>query len=1291
MRGAHVPRRWRRRALWALGVLLALWAVAWLAVPPLAKQFIEDKGSETLGRKVSIGAMDFRPWSMELTLTDIAIASADGASQQLAIKRIYVDAEMESVFRLAPVLDAITIDAPSLKLSHLGGGRYDVDDIIARLNKPPANPAPAKSDTTKPDPAPAKFSLYNLTINAGSADFSDYSGVSVGKTPRVHSLRKLHLGVPFLSNLESQRQVNVAPRLGFELNGSVFDSAAEGTPFAQSRKGDVDLTIQRLDLAPYLAYLPADLPVQLKGAVVDATLRLDFAQAKPPRVSLSGDIKVSDLKLASAGGASGSAGADILSVQTIAATLADVRPLEKVVKLSSLEIHGPALRANRNRSGKLNLDFAPSGESSSRPASTSPSSSYSSSSSNASASATTPVASAAPTWVFELARFALHQGEVAWSDDSLQPPARLGVSGLELQAHGVVWPFVGATASSAATAPTVFEGAATVPYRAKPARFSFKGEGTDQEGTVKASAADVSLALAAPYVAKYLEPTLAGVLEAQAEASWKGRQLQLVAQRVAVHDFAMVAAPSKATGDSLPAAVATNASVLATTPTAAGSGLGSGSVARGGGDRLARDMPQFKLLELTDARIDLSGKSARIARLALRAPNATLRRDGDGRWMFQDWLKPQPETPPSEPWNVALDALLVDDAVLALNDRSLSKPVRVEVSALKLEGKALTLDGKKPANLNASARVRSGRTEFGTLAYQGTAMWAPLAVQGAVQAVDLPAHAFAPYIADKLNVELLRADASFKGQLAYNALPQGPQVQVQGDMAVAEFRANSVREGGQGLLLTEELLSWKALNVPGVQVTINPGQATRVQVREASLSDFYARLIVNEAGRINLQDIVKPAAGATAAGPDVAAAAPAAAEPTAATATPAQTAAAPPADIQVGPLTMVNGRVLFSDRFIKPNYTATLSDLNGKLSQFSSQAVDGTVALADLDLRGRAEGTASLDISGKINPLAKPLALDIKGRVRDLELPPLTAYSVKYAGYGIERGKLSLDVSYTVQPNGQLTASNKLVLNQLTFGDKVDGAPNSLPVKLAVALLADRDGVIDLDLPISGSINDPQFRIGSVIWKVITNLVVKALTSPFALLSSAFGGDGSSELSTVAFAPGTSVLQPSATQGLDKVAKALTDRPALSLTVVGTANLEAEREAFKRERLAAQVLAEKRRRASAPEKVTAVATSDEDYPALLKAVYRRADIAKPRNLVGLTKDISVAEMEALLLASITVNEDNMRELALQRGVAVKDYLASRKLPLERLFLGPPKTDAADAQWTPRADLNLSSR
>ncbi len=1211
---------WARRMGWAGCGLLVVWVLAWAAVPPLLKGQIEEKGSAALGRKLTVGAVDFRPWSLELTLKDVAIAKADGSGAQFAVARIHVDAEMQSLLRMAPVLDAIDVDAPTLQLTHLGGGHYDIDDILERLRTPP----------DAPPSAPLRFAFYNIVLQDGAVDFTD----QVGKSVRQHTVRGLHLALPFLSNLESKRDVQVTPRLAFQLNGSHFDTAAEGTPFAQTRKGDATFKVQHLDLAPYLPYLPASLPVQLRAAVLDIDLGLDFAQAQQAHVQLHGTVKVSDLQLADR------AGGELLSVASIATALADVRPLEGVVQLASLEINAPVLKLARNRAGRLNLDFFAS------------KAAEGATKTGAAGASATP---AAAPFRFQMEHFALHQGEVRWNDDSTQPQARMALAEIELQAKALQWPM---------QAPAQWEGSLMAPWRNAPARLAFQGEGTDQAGKLHATLNDVALGLAAPYAAQWLTVGMNGVLEAELEATWKEGALQVSAPRLAVRDFA------------LQGTVKDKATTVA--------------------ERAAQEMPHFKLLEILDARADLAGRKAQVGKVALRQASAMLSRDAQGQWMFERWRKASttpaaeaaPAAPGATPWKATLAELLVDDATLALDDRSLGRPVRLEVSKLQLGMKNVALDGKRPAPLTVSARVKSGRTEPGTLRYKGTLAWDPLAVQGAVEALDLPAHAVMPYVADRLNIDVLRADASFKGDVRYTALPAGPQVRVRGNAALEDFRANSVAapDGADGIAVSEELLSWKSLNVPGIDLAMAPGAATRVQVREAALTDFYARLLVSPQGRLNLQDLVKPEPAAPT-NLAVASPAPAASAPI----TPVAEVG-PPAIVQVGAISLVNGKVLFSDHFIQPNYSADLSELTGKLGQFSSQPTGGVVQLADLDLRGRAEGTATLEITGKVNPLAKPLALDIHGRVRDLELPPLSPYAIKYAGYGINRGKLSVDVQYTVQPDGQLTASNNIVLNQLSFGDKVEGAPNSLPVKLAVALLADRNGVIDLNLPISGSLNDPQFSIGPVVWKIIGNLIVKAVTAPFALLSHALGGGGE-ELSAVDFAPGSSVLSEKARQGLDKVAQALKDRSSLTVTVEGTASLETERDALKRERLRAQLLAEKRRRAvvSGQDASAVTAVSEAESPELLRAVYRRADITKPRNLVGLTKDLPPPEMEALLLASITVNEDAMRELALQRGVAVKDYLASRELSPERLFLGSAKTEPAAADWKPHAQLNLTQR
>ena len=1244
---------WLRRLAWGLAGLLVLWVLAWAAVPPLLKSQAQSRLSALLGRQVTVGGVEFSPWSLELTVRDLAVATADGKSPQFSVDRVYVDAELQSLLRLAPVVDAVAIDGPKVHLTHLGAGQYDIDDIVQRLNTP---------DDTPTGPTP-RFAVYNVTLTGGSVDYLDQAGGG----ERRHTVRDLQISLPFLSSFDSKRDVLVSPRLALVLNGSKFDTAAQGTPFAQTRKGEADITIQQLDLAPYLPYLPAGLPVKPQSAVVDAALKIGFVQNPQTAVTLSGSVTVSRIAVQDA------AGKPLLSADSLQVGLADVRPLERSVKLSTVELKAPQLNVVQSADGKLNLLPASAAKKDvpkkiAAPADTA----------SASGTKDTQAAAASAAWSVQLDTLALRDAAMDWTDQTTAPATRLGLREANATVSHVQWPMTeAASLDFKARLQSLASGAAKVPA----ATLSLQGEGTVASGKAALSVSDFGLGLVSGYVAPYLVPTVRGQADTQLSVAWDGERQTAVVQKLALRDVALVGAPA--------------APGTAATPAATANAAGNAS---------SGDMPQFKLLEVSDVRLDTLARTATVGKVLLQKPSSGVRRDADGHWMFESWLKPTETTAatplagasatkpataqagPSKsplPWKLNVGEFKLDDGNLVFSDRVPARPVRVELSGLQVQAKNIQPDGKKPMPLQVAGKLKSGQVAAGSLRYTGSVMWDPVVAQGDVELVDVPAHAFAPYASGALNLDVLRADTSFKGQVRYAALAAGPEVSLKGDAALEDFKANTTGNGAESL--GEELLSWKALNVPGIDFSMSPGAATKVQVREAALSDFYARLIVSPDGRLNLQDVSKPTNAAPANAAD-------AAKPvTAAASSPAPVqAAAPAAVIQMGPISLVNGRVLFSDRFIKPNYTANLTDLTGKLSRFSNQPTGGVVQLADLELRGRAEGTASLEILGKLNPLAQPLALDITGLVRDLELSPLSPYAVKYAGYGIERGKLSVDVRYTVQPDGQLTASNKLVLNQLTFGDKVEGAPASLPVKLAVALLADRNGVIDLDLPISGSLNDPQFRIGPVIWKVITNLVTKAITAPFSLLANAFGGSGGAELSSVTFAPGSATLSDGARAGLDKVAQALQDRSALKLTVVGSANLEAEREAAKREKLKALLVAEKRRVASAQGKDAATVSSytAEEMPALLRAVYRRADITKPRNLVGLTKDIPVADMEALLLANLSANEDDIRDLALQRAVAVKEYLAGKKLPTERLFLGAVKTGGPAADAKPQAELEI---
>lgn len=1208
--------RWRRRTTWTIGIVLLTWLLTWLGIPPLVKYGLQQVASDRLGRSVTVGEVDFRPWSLALTLRDLAVAGPDGAPPQLQVRRLHANAAWQSVFRLGPVLDALQIDDPSLSVTHQGEGRYDFDDILQRLS----------GGTDEPSSGPLRFAIYNVELRGGRIVFRD--------EPRsgTHEVNNLTLSVPFIANLDSQREVKVRPHLAFRLDGSTFDSQTETTPFTDDHQTDARLKLDDLDLTRYTAYLPADLPVALSSGRLDLDLRLSFTQQPKVRLKISGGVAARQVVLKNR------QSAELIAVDGLRVRLTDLAPLEQSIHADSVSLENPRLHLGRDAQGRLNLAQLTT----SSPAQASRSDMR------------------GTDWQVRVDQLAISAGQVNWSDQGVPGGAQARLDGLTLDARQVRWPLAGELP---------FKGSAEIlvarDASGQPAALSFEGLAKGSHGKVDVSLDDLDVTGLHPYLAQTLRPRLGGQLGIKGEVQWG--EPGLVVRVADLH----LRQGTLACADQQDCAAATQ---LVKLP--------------------ARTTATLATLQISDAEVRIDRQQVRVGKVWLDGARVQVTRDAQGRWMYEHWLSGAGDETPvtdsarhGQTWDVLLDEVLIRQAALGWRDDAAASPVAFSVSDLSLDVKGLAPLARRaarPSPFRFSARMGAGRTDPGRLLAGGTIALQPLAVQAKISASRLPLHALEPYVASLLNMEVRRADTGFKGELALRDTAGGIDLRVTGDAMVDDFRARTLtraQAGGapSGLMpsgtTAEPLLNWKSLALQGIGVRLQPGQPLSVDIRRTALSDFFARIVVQESGRLNLQDLVRESATASdsEAGPSP----------------------SPSPVIRFGPVEVSNGTVAFADRFIKPNYSADITELNGQLSAFSSQVPEGQTQpdMAGIRLSGLVQGTAALEVTGQLNPLAQPLALDIEGHVRGLELPALSPYSVKYAGHGIERGKMSMDVQYKVLPDGQLTASNRLVLNQLEFGEQVEGAPASLPVKLATALLADRSGVIDVDLPISGSLNDPEFSLGGLIIRAITNLIVKAVTAPFSLLASALDGDGA-DANVVAFAPGLATLDDAARASLDKVAQALIDRPRLRMTVVGQADLERERAAWKRAQLRHMVQSEKRRQAvragQNPSQVGPV--QEAEYPELLRQIYRRADIKKPRNVIGLAKDIPVEQMEALLVENITVPDDAMNALAVARGVAVRDHLASRGVPLDRLFLGAVRLGSAgnDADtWAPQAQLSLA--
>lgn len=642
--------------------------------------------------------------------------------------------------------------------------------------------------------------------------------------------------------------------------------------------------------------------------------------------------------------------------------------------------------------------------------------------------------------------------------------------------------------------------------------------------------------------------------------------------------------------------------------------------------------------------LDLLKRSAVVNSVRIERPELDLTRLKDGRLNLLAAAPASSAATRAEsttsPFAFSIAEIALAGGEVRFVDQTPDKPVRFALTNVSLNVNAL---GNAPES-KAAVKFGADAPAKGRLAYDGSLHLAPPSAEGQLRVAGLRLGAFAPYLEQALNVVYTGGTLSTGGRLSVEA-PEGAPLRLayRADATVTNFASLDKPT-------SQELLRWKSLALTGIDFELEP---LKVAVGQVTLADFYSRLIVNADGTLNLQSLRRDAPAAQA---------------------PAAAAPAPglPPNVRIGRITLRGGSVNFSDFFVRPNYTVMLTRVEGGVTEMTPDKA------GDVELRGRIHQTAPLEVAGRVNPLSKDLFVDLKASARDIELSPMTPYAVKYAGYGIDKGKLSLKLSYLIE-NRKLVAENNVHLDQLTFGERVESpTATQLPVLLAVALLKDRNGVIDIDLPVSGSLDDPEFSLGGIIVKVFVNLVVKAVTSPFALLGALAGGG--EELAYLEFPPGSATLDAEDEAKLKSLAKALDERPGLKLDASGRVAPEADREALKRIALGRQVKAAKLKdsggKAVDAASLDEVAIDPKEYEKYLTAAYRAAKFERPRNAIGMLKDLPVPEMEKLMLDNTQVTEEDLRQLADARAQAAKTWLVETgKLAAERVFIVAPKMSA----------------
>jgi len=927
--------------------------------------------------------------------------------------------------------------------------------------------------------------------------------------------------------------------------------------------------------------------------------------------------------------------APLFAAKSLHVNAGNLEPLRNAYRLDEVRLTQPDVKLSRDKSGAFNFQKLSASTPASLPAA---------SAAPAPASDAKPADTAAQPLDLAIKHLAIDQGHIVFDDRLMAQPATLGLTNL-----GVTLDDFSTLGKPLAryTLKTAFDHGGGLDASGS---FTLPGKNAD----AKLVLSDLPLAPLQPYVAnavaaRITDGSLGANLPLQVDWSKPEPSIQVGAGDVTLKSLKLVPQSNNTAPIALGSAEAKIRKIDVAARTAA-----LDSVVLNG---LSIDAKRLK-----DGSIDLA---------ALAGPHETAPQASATR-------KVEKANEAGPAWRYQIAQVSLNDSSADFTDESTPRPVKLHIAPLQLGVKQVSDDLTKPLAIDGKLTM-NGK---GALAVAGTLTAKPLSLALHVDASELDASAFEPYFGSNLNATVSSALLSANGDASFSGEGRALKAGYKGDVSLSNVRlidrANS-----------DQLAGWKLLGLTKLNARYDERGAD-VEAARVTFANFYGRVLLDAQGKLNLTDIVAkdkgaattqavaatPASAPAASAP--AASAPAASAPAPAASAPVATPVAPKtasssANLRFGQLVLQNGRVTYTDNFIKPNFTANLVSITGTIGAFGTHSTTP----APVDVAAKLSANGPVSIKGVVNPLIAKPSLDLTASAHDVELPNISPYSTKYAGYPITKGKLNVDLHYMLADE-KLSANNHLFIDQLTFGDHVDNATaTKLPVRLAVSLLKNSKGEIDVNIPISGSLSNPEFSIGALVWTAILHLVERAVTAPFSLIANAFGGKNPEELGYVEFDPGSATLSDAAKEKLDTIAKALADKPSITLEISARVDPALDEPGLRTAYVDRQVRLSKMQDASEDNpniNPSSIPISADEYSKFLTKAYKNADFKKPRNLIGMTKSVPDADMKAALAEHAPVDEGALGALAQRRASVVKQYFEG-KIDSKRIFIVAPHLNA----------------
>ena len=549
----------------------------------------------------------------------------------------------------------------------------------------------------------------------------------------------------------------------------------------------------------------------------------------------------------------------------------------------------------------------------------------------------------------------------------------------------------------------------------------------------------------------------------------------------------------------------------------------------------AQTLLKLPLLGFSNGALDLAARHVSLGRLYAEGGQLQLTRDRQGQLNILDLLPKSgasgqraaaPAATAGAPWVAVAKSVELSGFGADLEDQGSGVKLHVQDLAVKLDGASSDLT--QPLKFTSSLSLREG----GQLSAQGRIVPASGALAADVSVKQLALAPLQPLLGKYVKLKIAGGSVFAQGKLSAGAGgTKSPRLRYVGGFGIAGLALNEA--GGK------QFAAWKNLSADKLSASFAPN---RLEIPELRVVDANAKLIIENDHSFNAARLLVPPAAARAAKP-----------------LPAPARAAPePFPVRIGRLRFRNAKLDFTDLSLRPQFSAKIYALNGVVTGLSSNRK----SRSQIELDGRVDEFGLARIRGTLNPFAPRDNTDVKVVFKNVDMVSVSPYAMKFAGYKIAEGKISLDLQYKVR-NSQLEGTNQIVIDHLTLGERVD-SPDALklPLELAIAILKDSNGRIDLGLPVSGNMNDPQFSYGAVIWKAIGNVLTRIVTAPFRALGHLFGISGEA-LETIDFDPGSDRLLPPEREKLQQVAQVLSRRAQLKLSVPGQYSEAADGAALK--------------------------------------------------------------------------------------------------------------------------------